>query len=145
MGAGRFAHIERRALNKEYSTRAKNMLLELVASNPKTRSYELLLRDESFNIFHDAATRIVISVQKDGPYAQADGWLAAANLMLAAYDLGLGTWCIGLAIPLLNTNDVKSELGIPPGAVAVPPIIVGFPGSSPPPPRPDPVIRAWKR
>src|SRR5690349_25001631 len=81
----RFSVIQDPAKLKEYSTRAKSVLLTRDASNAKTRSYEPLLRDEKFNIFYDASTLVVVSVHQDSPYAQADGWLAAANLMLAAY------------------------------------------------------------
>ena len=41
--------------------------------------------------------------------------------------LGLGTCCIGSAIPVLNSPDIKSELGIPADVEAVAPIIVGVP------------------
>jgi nitroreductase len=47
--------------------------------------------------------------------------------MLAATAKGLGTCCIGFAVAILNTEDVKRELGIPEGGAAVTPIIVGVP------------------
>jgi nitroreductase len=75
----------------------------------------------------------------------ADCWLAAENLMLAAYGLGLGTCCIGFAVPVLNTPEVKTELGIPPEASAVAPIIVGVAREKPVPvSRKPPEILCWK-
>ena len=80
-----------------------------------------------------------------GPFVAADCWLAAENLMLAAGALGLGTCCIGSAIPVLNSPDIKSELGIPADVEAVAPIIVGVPsGPTRETPRKDPEILFWK-
>ena len=52
---------------------------------------------------------------------EADCWLAAENLMLAATAKGLGTCCIGFAVGILNTEEVKRELGIPEDGAAVAP------------------------
>ena len=66
--------------------------------------------------------------------------------MLAACCLGLGTCPIGFAIPLLNTTEVKAELGIPPEVTAIAPIIVGVPrGEAPLVPRKKPEIYCWKK
>jgi nitroreductase len=46
--------------------------------------------------------------------------------MLAATARGLGTCCIGFAVGVLNTPDVKRELGIPEDGAAVAPVIVGY-------------------
>jgi nitroreductase len=131
---------------KRYSDRAKAMLLERAAPDDKTRGYADLLRSESFNIFYDARTLIVIGVTERGAYSDANCWLAAENLMLAACDAGLGTCCIGFAIPLLNTRDVKAELGWPAAGVAIAPIIVGYPSvAAAPIPRKEPRILTWSR
>jgi len=66
------------------------------------------------------------------------------NLMLAACELGLGTCCIGFAVPVLNTADVKQELGIPADVTAVAPIIVGVPSDDTAPiPRKAPDVLRW--
>ena len=79
-------------------------------------------------------------------YAEADCWLAAENLMLAACAQDLGTCCIGFAIPVLNTPDVKHELGIAAELAAVVPVIVGFPRGTPEPvSRKSPQILRWIR
>ena len=141
-----FSIVQDVAQLKRYSDRAKSLLLEQMAAEPKARHYADLLRNEAFNIFYDAGTLIVIGVDERGPYTDADCWLAAENLQLAACDLGLGTCCIGFAVPVLNTPEVKAELGLPPDGVAVAPLIVGHPsGVVPSVPRADPKIVGWKR
>jgi nitroreductase len=98
-----------------------------------------------FNIFYNAGTLIVICGQPIGPFVVADCWLAAENLMLAAYAMGLGTCVIGSALLALNTPEVKAELGIPAELNAFASVIVGMPsGETPPTPRKEPRILAWK-
>jgi hypothetical protein len=66
--------------------------------------------------------------------------------MLAACSMGLGTCCIGLAVPVLNTAEVKRELSIPAGVTAVAPIIVGVPRSAVPAvARKPPEVLSWIR
>jgi nitroreductase len=103
-----------------------------------------MLSDQTFNIFYDATTLIVVCGKPLGSYVIADCWLAAQNLMLAAYALGLGTCPIGFAVPALNDSAIKKELSIPPEVTAVAPIIVGVPrGAISPVPRKDPEILSW--
>jgi nitroreductase len=65
--------------------------------------------------------------------------------MLAATALGLGTCCVGAAVEVLNSADMKADLGIPADVHAVAPIIVGVPEGSPPAvPRREPEIVSWK-
>lgn len=139
-----FAIVQDREQLRRYSDRAKQLVLEQAATDPKVRHYETMLRDPEYNIFYDAGTLVVIAVREPGPFAQADGWLAAQNLMLAACSVGLGTCCIGFALAMLDTPDVRGELAIPPGAVVVAPIIVGWPRAKPAPvPRREPTIVSW--
>jgi len=146
-----FVVVQDKAALKRYSDRAKVMLLDdikaggALAQDASMKSRLLaMLGDPSFNIFYDAGTLIVICRKPAGPYAEADCWLAAENLMLAAYAKDLGTCCIGFAIPVLNSPDVKRELGIPEDAAAVVPIIVGFPrGAIETVPRKPPQVLRW--
>ena len=104
-----------------------------------------MMGDPGFNIFYDAGTLIVICGKTTGPFVTADCWLAAATLMLAASAMGLGSCCIGSAIGALNTSDVKHELKIPAGMVAVAPVIVGVPAEAAAPvARKSPEILCWK-
>jgi len=78
-------------------------LLARAAATGEAAASARLLRDESFKVFYDAGTLIVICTTEQNHYAEADCWLSAQNLMLAACDLGLGTCPIGLSVPVLNT------------------------------------------
>jgi nitroreductase len=141
-----FAIVQDRERLQRYSDDAKRLITQQTRADAKTRQYSALLRNQSFNVFYDAGTLIVICVAQRGPYSEADAWLAAENLMLTACDLGLGTCCVGFAVPLLNTPEVKAELAIPESAVVIAPIIVGYPrAQTPAPPRAAPRIFSWLR
>jgi nitroreductase len=102
-----FAIVQSPSTLKRWSDGAKAMLLETVAHEPKVKHHLTHLNDPSFNIFYDASTLVVIGSHARSTYVDGDCWLAAENLMLAATDAGLATCPIGLALPLLNTRDVK--------------------------------------
>lgn len=151
-----FVVVQNAALLKRYSDRAKTLLreealkhrdlLRVPGVSPSDDHLAQLLADPAFNIFYNAGTLIVICGRPMGPFVTADCWLAAENLMLAACSLDLGTCCIGFAIPILNTSEVKQELGIPADVTVVAPIIVGVPaGQTPPVPRKPPEILHWAR
>lgn len=141
-----FSVVQDPARLARWSALAKTMLLERVHEDPKARGYASLLADESFSIFYDASTLIVISAAERGPYVEAACWLAAQSVMLAATEAKLGTCCIGFAVGVLNTAEVKRELGLPDAGIAICPIIVGYPRVTlPAPTRPTPRIGAWLR
>ena len=103
------------------------------------------LHDPSFSMFYDAGTLIVIYGRTKEPFVVADCWLAAGNLILAASALGLGTCVIGSAVGAFNTPEAMEEFGVPSGAFAVAPIIVGVPsGAAAEPRRHEPDIVCWK-
>jgi nitroreductase len=141
-----FAVIQNRIQLERYSKQAKDLLLQRTEPDAKTSHYSELLQDPEFNIFYNASTLIVIGVAERGPFTEADCWLAAANLMLTAPELGLSTCCIGFAIPVLNTPEVKAEIGLPLSGAAVAPLIVGYPSAVPPSvPRKEPNFVSWSR
>jgi nitroreductase len=149
-----FVVVQDRAALKRYSDRAKGRWAREVdqyrdlhaAVDPATEKafIERFARPD-FCVFYDASTLIVICARPVGPFVTADCWLAAENLMLAASAMGLGTCCIGSAIPVLNSPEVKSELGIPADVEAVVPIIVGVPSEpAGQVTRKDPLILKWR-
>ncbi len=141
-----FSIVQDAARLRRYSDRAKAMLLVAMASDAKAAHYRDLLASPGFDIFYDATTLVVIGPGERGAYTDADCWLAAENLMLAACEAGLGSCCIGFAIPVLNTPEVKAELGLPASGVAVAPLILGYPAAAPPPvERAEPKIVSWSR
>lgn len=147
-----FVVVQDRARLQHLSDRAKAMLREPEvavgwgSAGPSRHDHPSLLDDPAFNIFHDAGTLVVVCRMDHSRFAEADCWLAAGNLMTEAAARGLGTCCIGFAVPVLNTPEVKRELGIPFTAVAVAPIIVGTPRETPPAvPRKPPEILRWMK
>jgi nitroreductase len=141
-----FSVLQDRGQLARYSDRAKVVLLERMAQDPKPSRYLEMLQNPAFNIFYDAGTLIVIGVRERGAYAEADCWLAAANLMLAGTEAGLGSCCIGFAMGVLNTAEVKAEIGLPPSGAVLAALVVGYPSVAPQPvPRKPPTIACWTR
>jgi nitroreductase len=149
-----FLVIQDRALLRRLSDRAKAMATEAATGHEQAldapararqRRLQDLLADPEFNVFYDAGTLVVICARPVGHFVVADCWLAAENLMLLACAMGLGTCPIGFALPVLNTPEVKAELGLPADVEVVAPIIVGYPSGSPPHGhRKPPQISAWR-
>jgi nitroreductase len=141
-----FAVVQDRAQLQRWSERAKALLLERGAHDAKARRYEDMLRNPGFNVFYDASTLVVIGVEERGRYSDADCWLAAENLMLAACDAGLGSCPIGFALPLLETPEIKTEIGLAPTGAAIAAIILGYPSVVPPAiERREPEVLSWTR
>lgn len=104
-----------------------------------------LINQPNYHVFYNASTLIVIYSKFKGAFVEADCWLAAENLMLAAVANGLGSCVIGFAVAALNLSEWKAKLGIPDDAVAVAPIIIGYPATElPRVPRKNPEILVWK-
>ncbi|MDN5001253.1 nitroreductase family protein [Bradyrhizobium sp. GCM10027634] len=143
-----FVVIQNKERLRQYSDRTKSLLLSQQEATSFFRAAEpkalAMLSDPNFNIFYDAGTLVVIGCKARGPFVEADCWLAAENLMLAATAAGLGTCCIGFAVNILNTPEVKRELGIPEAGAAVAPLIIGVPkGPVPASTRRSPEVLSW--
>lgn len=139
-----FALVQSKRNLARYSDEAKALLMKGARKDPKLSRYSERFASPAFNIFYDAGTLIAIGANEPNDYTDADCWLAAACLMLAAADGGLGTCVIGFAIELLNTPELKRELGFAPGGRVVAPIIVGHPTGQPPVvERQDPRVASW--
>ncbi len=142
-----FAVIQDKTLLNRLSDSARERVRsEAQASDSQHAKNSLhLVNAPDFHVFYNAGTLIVIYSKFPGPFVVADCWLAAANLMLAACAKGLGTCVIGFAVSALNTPEWRAELKIPAAMTAIAPIIVGVPaGETPPVPRKQPEIVAWK-
>jgi nitroreductase len=142
-----FAVIQDRSLLNRLSESAKERVRsEAQGSDSDQAKHSLeLVNEPDFHVFYNAGTLIVIYSKLQGPFAVADSWLAAEKLLLAACAKGLGTCVIGFAVRALNLPEWKAALSIPSEMTAVAPIIVGVPaGETPPTPRKQPEIIAWK-
>jgi len=124
-----------------WSRLAKAQLLKL-ESGPLAGLRDRLAT-ETFNIFYNAPTLIVICATDSELMSLKDCCLAAENLMLAAHDRGLGTCWIGFSEAWLGSEEGRAELGIRPEHVPVAPIILGRPAATPPKPHRNPPIVRW--
>jgi nitroreductase len=140
-----FGIIEGADTLKGYSDRAKAFILENLDKFPILARYKDMLSNPASNLFYGASTLLVIYAKKVGPNPRVDCALAAENVMLAAWSMGLGTCWIGLSMLLLDSPEVKQELGVPDDYDIVAPIIIGYPdGEMPPTPHNEPEILFWK-
>jgi nitroreductase len=112
----------------ELSHRIKKDLLGNIDSSPQLKSYQKMLENESYRIFHNAPVLVAIyGNAADSEWYIKDCCLAAQNLMLAAHDKGLGTCWIGFSEKLLNTPEFKQKHNIPSDYQLVAPLILGYP------------------
>ena len=142
-----FAVIQDQGTLKRLTKRSGELLALEAHTFPPDKAKRLLgyFDDPNFSVCYNANTLIVIYGKPMGPFVAADCWLAAENLMLAATAFGLGTCVIGLALPTLNTPEWRAELSVPDSLTAYVAIIVGEPsGETPPTPRKEPEILAWR-
>jgi len=138
-----FSVVRDRAVLARISAAAKaHVLAHPPAGLGRTFLHEVV-ENPDFDILYNAPVLIVISSATAGHWAVENCSLAAENLMLAACAAGLGTCWIGFAQAWLGTEEGKSLIRVPQGAVPVAPIIVGRPEFPPPlVPRKPPEI-AW--
>lgn len=150
----KFVVIQDRSLLRRLSDRAKAMAVAQASEHgnllkPPGASGDGMpspMADPDFNIFYDAGTLIVICARVANDFVVADCWLGAENLMLAAVAHRLGSCCIGFAVPVLNTPEIKTELGIPSDLRAIAPVILGVPQTDlPMTPRKPAAVITWIR
>ena len=140
-----FGVIQDKALLAEYDERVKQFMLDSIEEMPWIKQYEEYFRNPDYHVFYGAPALVTIYGKSDMPVAQIDCCLAAENLMLAACDLGLGTCWMGFASMLLNTSEMKKELGVPEEFSVFAPIIVGYPaGETPAREKNSPEMVYWK-
>ena len=129
----RFVVIQNPDRLKAYSDLAKKQWLEGMKLNPaptaQKKRYEQLLLDPTFNIFYNAPTLVVVYGDKASRWHVYDCSMVAYNLMLLAEADGLASCWIGFAHWVLDGDDVKQGLGIPPEYKLVAPIILGHPAA----------------
>lgn len=142
----RFAVIQDRDMLAKLSDDAKHLLEEKAETTGATPREPDFAKKSDFNIFYNGGTLIAIFAASLVPFADVDCVLAAANVMLAACGMGLSTCPIGLAVEALNTDTWKETLNMPPKAVAVLPILVGYAAKATEvPSRKSPDVTFWKR
>lgn len=126
-----FVIVRDKKILDDISRDAKTHMLENMTPSAQSEQIGAQLNNPDFHIFYNAPALIIISAVNQGPWIVEDCALAAENLMLMARANGLGTCWVGFAQSFLNTSDAKKLLGIPQEWVAVAPIAVGYPKSTP--------------
>ena len=127
-----FIIITDRACIKKLSDASKKIVLEIIEKDPGfyMKRYETALRNEEFNVFHNAPCLIYICGLKDQPSLVEDCGLLVSYLMLSATSRGLGTCWIGMG-GRIKDPEILEEIGLPGDYRIVAPIIVGYPKSIP--------------
>lgn len=142
-----FVVVEDKELMKEWSDRAKELLLGQMESNTYLQQYRAALENKDFHIFYHAPCLLLIYGDPGlSPNYLVDCTLAAQNIMLAAYEKGLGSCWIGFSYFVGNSPEMKQRLGVPENYRLVAPIVLGYPrGQWPYVPRKEPRILSWKK
>jgi nitroreductase len=140
-----FGVIQDKAVLHDYSEATKAFLLSKIDEWTWLAGYADYFANPEYSVFYQAPALIVIYAKNPTPLAQTDCTLAAENLMLAARDLGLGSCWIGFSTWVLDSPDVKKQMGVPEDYKVVAPIIVGYPaGDIPAPEKNPPEVMYWK-
>jgi nitroreductase len=127
---------------KALSDEAKKNIIAGMRKQPNSpvAAYLDQLKQESFNVFHNAPGLVYIVGNPQIPSLVFDVSLAAAYFMFSAASRGLGTCWIGLGREIRDA-ELLASIGVPDGFRIIAPIIVGYPRRIPPaPPRNDPKI-----
>lgn len=138
----KFIIVNNKEMLKRISDESKKNLLANIAANPNAyaKKYEALLEKDSFNVFYNAPSLVMIlgvSTVKD---LYLDCSLAAGYLMFAAASRNIDTCWINLGVEIYD-RQMRNELGIPDDCTIVAPIILGYAEKIPPiPKRKDPEI-----
>jgi len=82
------------------------------------KRFEEMAKSETFNVFYNAPTLIIVSGDEKAIAPQCDCALAMENMFLAASSIGIGSCWIHAITHLSNTEEGKSlinALGVPQG------------------------------
>jgi nitroreductase len=129
----RFIIIRDREQIKRLSAESKRHLLDDLTRNPSSplKQYEDRLRNETYNVFHNAPCLVYVIGPADLHSLQVDCGLTVAYFMFSAASRGLGTCWIGLGAHIRD-RETLADLGVPEGFRIVAPVILGYPISIPP-------------
>ncbi len=128
----RFIIINDRELMQRLSNESKQNFLALMDKFPGAASlmYGEFLRNEAYNVYYNAPCLVLIVGRKKHRSLRVDCALAAGYFMFAATARGLGTCWIGLG-QMIQSPELRQEIGLPDDHAIVAPIILGYPKSVP--------------
>jgi len=126
-----FIIVNNREWIKKLSDESKAHLLVDLERKPSAllKSYEPLLRNETFNVFYNAPCLVYIAGSKEVRSLDLDCTLAASYFMFSAASRGLGTCWIALGSRVKN-----GDIGLSDDERIIAPIILGYPKRIPKPP-----------
>lgn len=132
----KFIIVNNNGLLQRISDGCKKNILNRIQNNPGDYAgkYSDMLQNQSFNIFYNAQTLIIILGESNCKNLQLDCTLAASYLMMSATSKGLGTCWINFAKEITDP-DLLLEIGIPKNHTIVAPIIIGYPAVEPTKPK----------
>jgi nitroreductase len=93
-------------------------------------------RNPEFNVFYSAPTLVIITADEKAFFTELDCGMAAENITLAAESLGINSCVIGMSSALFESekaDEIKQELGIPPGYKFMISIALGYRDMETPP------------
>lgn len=124
----KFIIISNKALMKRISDDSKKNILAWIAAHPDSyaKRYQHMLEDESFNVFYNAPSLVLILGRSSLKSANVDCALAASYFMMAAASRGLGTCWVNLGREI-HDPEILEELDLPDDCTLVAPIAVGYP------------------
>ena len=115
------------------SDAVKQRILNCPGEYPEFAQYLDWLRKDSYNIFYNAGTVLVIYGDQSSPWHVFDCTLAAANVMLCAQSENIGSCWIGFAQALFDTPQFRKEHHVPDGFRLVSTLALGYAKGSLPP------------
>ncbi|MDY6905478.1 MAG: nitroreductase family protein [Thermodesulfobacteriota bacterium] len=124
----KFVIVNNKAMLKKISDEGKKNILARIAANPNdyAKKYESMLQKESFNVFYNAPSLVMILGPSHLKNLYVDCALAASYFMMAAASRGLGTCWVNFGAEI-HDPEILDALGIPDNCTIVAPIILGYP------------------
>jgi nitroreductase len=102
-------------LNKDVMKRLEQDVREYLLRLDSQR-FQHMAKEESFNMFHNAPTIVLISGDANAIMPEADCAAAAQNMLIAAESIGIGSCWVDTPVHLFRSDGAdrwKRELGIP--------------------------------
>jgi nitroreductase len=124
----KFTLVTNKAEMKRFSDVAKQTLSQTLpdVGDEGLERFKNALKNPQFNMFYGAPLLVFIS-GAPSQFAINDCSMAAQNMMLAAYTFGVGSCWIGGATQYANTQQGKTELGVPEDHKVYAAIVFGYP------------------